>query len=80
MVEILTFLRDVGEARHNEILKQGFVGSRETFAKRMRSLEDLRLIKRTVINSKPPGVSYSLTPKGHKVISLLRELEKILKG
>lgn len=79
-VEILFFLGDVGEARYNEILKHGFVGSRETFARRMKELESLSLIVRRVVGTRPPGVSYRLTSKGERVVSLLKELEKVIKG
>ncbi len=79
-VEILRFLDKVGRARHNEILKQNFVGSRETFARRLRELEELGLIKRTILHLRPPGVSYSLTKKGKRVIILLNNLEEILQS
>ncbi|MEE8168617.1 MAG: winged helix-turn-helix transcriptional regulator [Candidatus Hydrothermarchaeales archaeon] len=77
-VEILRFLDTVGEARHNKILNQNFVESRETFARRLRELEELELIKRKILHLRPPGVSYSLTKKGKRVIILLNDLEEIL--
>ncbi len=78
-VEILRFLDEKGEVRHNEILKQDFVKSRETFSKRLHELEELNLIRRTVLDTKPPGVVYSLTGKGKETKKLLDRLEGILK-
>jgi DNA-binding HxlR family transcriptional regulator len=78
-VEILRFLDEKGEVRHNEILKQDFVRSRETFSRRLHELGKLNLIKRSVLDTKPPGVTYSLTKKGKKAKELLDQLESVLK-
>ncbi len=78
-VEILSFLDKKGETRHNEILKQDFVKSRETFSRRLHELEELNLIRRTILDTKPPGVMYSLTNKGKETKKLLAQLEKVLK-
>lgn len=78
-VEILRFLDKKGNVRHNEILKQDFVRSRETFSRRLHELEKLKLIRRSVLNTKPPGVTYSLTKNGREAKKLLDHLESVLK-
>ena len=77
-IEIISYLRKVGKAGYYETLKQGFVVSRETFSNVMKELQQQGIVARKVIDSHPPKVRYSLTPKGREVAEMLNRLDKTL--
>lgn len=78
MLDILLYLNKVESAGYYSLYKQGFVVSRQTFANILKGLESLNLIKRTIVENRPPRVNYCLTDKGKKVVALLEELDEIL--
>jgi DNA-binding HxlR family transcriptional regulator len=77
-MEVIFFLDKVGKAGYYEIYKQNFVVSRQTFANLLKELEDKGIVGRKVIDGRPPRVEYSLTEKGIRMVTLLKELNKIL--
>lgn len=63
-VEILTYLYSGRRARFQEIKKAlGDISARVLSVKLTR-LEELGFVRRTVLDTRPPGVEYSLTEKG----------------
>lgn len=79
-VEAILYLHRVGRAGYYEMLKQGFVVSRETFSILIRELEREGIVARRLIDSRPPRVEYSLTGKGREVAEALSRLDEILRG
>jgi DNA-binding HxlR family transcriptional regulator len=79
-VEAILYLQRVGRAGYYEMLKQGFVVSRETFSILIRELEREGIVARRLIDSRPPRVEYSLTGKGREVAEALSRLDEILRG
>ena len=77
-IEMISYIHKVGEAGYYEMLKQGFVASRRTFAILIKELEKEGIVARELINSRPPRVKYSLTKKGKEVAENLSKLDKIL--
>lgn len=77
---MILYLRGVEKANYYTLLKQGFVGSRETFSLLLKALEDGGVVERKLIDSRPPKVEYSLTRKGRAVAELLERLERVLKA
>lgn len=65
-----------GKRRFNELA--GAVGgcNSRTLRDRLKGLEELGIIERTVIAVMPPWVEYDLTPKGHELGLALRRLEE----
>ncbi len=69
-VEILTFLFTGGASRFQEIKKAlGDISARVLSVKLAR-LERLGFVRRSVLDTRPPGVEYSLTEKGRQVARL----------
>ena len=77
-IDILLFLHKNGEARYSEISKRRFVSSRETLSRRLRELEDLKLIIRDVKSTRPPMTVYYLSKLGKQLVSLLFSISEIL--
>jgi DNA-binding HxlR family transcriptional regulator len=65
-----------GKRRFNEL--GGAVGgcNSRTLRDRLRSLEELGIIERTVVAVMPPWVEYDLSPKGQELATALRLLEE----
>lgn len=78
-IEMVSYIHKVGKAGYYEMLKQGFVVSRETFSILIKELEKEGIVARKLINSRPPRVEYSLTKKGKEVAENLSKLDKILR-
>ena len=78
MMDIRVYLLKTEKANYYTIQKQGFVGSRQTFANRLKELERRGIVNREVIASRPPRVEYSLTNKGKDVVRRLEALKKII--
>ena len=64
-----------GKRRFNELA--GAVGgcNSRTLRDRLKLLEELGIIERTVVVLMPPWVEYDLTPKGHELAEALKRLE-----
>jgi DNA-binding HxlR family transcriptional regulator len=69
-VEILTFLYSTQQARFQEIKKALGEISARVLSLKLTRLEGLGLVRRTVLDTKPPGVEYSLTDKGLQAAKL----------
>lgn len=69
-----------GEAGYYKLVKQNFVGSRETFSLLVKTLEKEGIVERKLIDSRPPRVQYNLTRKGKEVAEILLKLDRVLKG
>ncbi len=70
-ISIITTIGNFKRLRFNGILSrvEGVTG--KTLAERLKELEKLRLIKRTVYKEIPPRVEYELTPKGEKLMKAI---------
>lgn len=79
-IETIFYLHKVGKAGYYEMLKQGFVASRETFSILIKELEKESIVARKLIDSRPPRVEYALTSKGKEVAETLNKLDKTLRG
>lgn len=76
-IEILHCLAEGGTLRYKEI-KQRLVGiSPRTLAKRLKQLENIKLINRKAYAEIPPRVEYSLTDRGEKLASILSQVWKM---
>jgi DNA-binding HxlR family transcriptional regulator len=51
--------------------------STRTLSERLKDLEDEGLVIRELVEHRPPRSIYSISEKGKKVLSLLREIEKL---
>lgn len=71
VIETIHYINRVGKAGYYELYKQGFVVSRQTFAKILKILEEKRIVSRKVIEGRPPRVEYSLTEKGKEIAKIL---------
>jgi DNA-binding HxlR family transcriptional regulator len=69
-VEILTFLYSSQQARFQEIKKALGEISARVLSLKLTRLEALGLVRRTVLDTKPPGVEYALTDKGLQAAKL----------
>jgi len=78
VVDVILYLNRVESAGYYSLYKQNFVVSRQTFANILKELEGLNLIKRSVIEGRPPRVKYGLTEKGKEIAALLEKLNEIL--
>lgn len=77
-IEMVLHLRKAGEVSYYQLLKKGFVGSRETFSTLLKELEKKNIVRRRLLNTRPLRVLYALTSKGNEVAEVLEKLEKIL--
>ena len=75
-IEVLSYLFKVERANYYAIQKQGFVGSRQTFANLLKELEKRGIVNREVLESRPPRVEYSLTNRGKEIARILEMLKK----
>ena len=71
---ILWHLQD-GPVRFNELSRQLVGASRKMINERLKELESLGMVERTVICERPIAVSYSLTPFGHSSLMVLDTLK-----
>ncbi len=69
-VEILTFLFTEGASRFQEIKKAFRDISARVLSVKLARLERLGFVRRSVLDTRPPGVEYSLTEKGRQVAQL----------
>ena len=70
-ISIITTVGNFKKLRFNDILNrvEGVTG--KTLAERLKELEILKLIKRTLYKEIPPRVEYELTPKGKKLMKAI---------
>jgi len=72
MLLTLSVLKEAPK-RTNQI-KRSLVGiSNKILSERLRKLEKMGFIRRNIINSTPPGVVYSLTERGGRLINFINE-------
>jgi DNA-binding HxlR family transcriptional regulator len=64
-----------GKRRFNELASVVGGCNSRTLRDRLKGLEDLGILERTVITQMPPWVEYNLTPKGRELGLALRKLE-----
>jgi len=69
-LEILTFLYTASVARFQEIRKALGDISARVLSLKLARLESLGFVHRAVLDTRPPGVEYSLTEKGGEVAKL----------
>lgn len=73
--KILLNLERTGKMRYSEIVKA--VGYSTTTTRSLKSMEKLSIVKREVLNEPYRPVAYSLTEKGRRLTSVLKELENL---
>ena len=66
---------DEEDLRFNEIKGRIDNLSSSALSKRLKGLEQGGIVERTVIDTSPPAVSYSLTDRGIRIGEMLRQLE-----
>ncbi len=71
---IISVIGNSGRLRFNQILRALPGMSPKTLSERLKSLEELGLIKRIVYPEKPPRVEYSLTRRGEGLMRAIRPL------
>jgi DNA-binding HxlR family transcriptional regulator len=69
-IEILTVLYTLNPIGFEELRKSLKGISSRVLSKKLKMLEDMRLIEREVLNTRPPKVRYALTEKGSTVSTL----------
>jgi DNA-binding HxlR family transcriptional regulator len=77
-IRILIFLDEKGgEARYGDLAK--FIASRGTLSMNLKDLEEERLIKRRIVETKPIQAYYTLTAKGFEITRRLKEIKTIIR-
>jgi len=71
-IAILNTLK-LGNARFSDL--EGQV-KHSTLAKRLKELEEKGLIKRKVVNLRPPRTEYSITDLGKRSLSMIKQLRE----
>ena len=79
-VQIL-WLLFAGHRRPSVLLRECPGLSAKVMNERLRKMQQFRVVDRTALGTKPPlVVEYSLTPIGHRFISVLREVSELQKS
>jgi DNA-binding HxlR family transcriptional regulator len=73
--KILLTLEKAGKMRHSDIVK--VVGYSTTTTRALKSMERHGIVRKEVLNEPYRPVSYSLTDKGRKLVTFLKELENL---
>lgn len=70
-ISIITTIGNFRRLRFNDILSrvEGVAG--KTLAERLKELEALQLVKRTIYKEIPPRVEYELTQRGEKLMKAI---------
>ncbi|AHF02955.1 transcriptional regulator [Marichromatium purpuratum 984] len=71
---ILWHLQD-GPVRFNELARQLGGASRKMVAQRLREMEEMGLVERTVLSTRPIAVTYEITAFGRSSLSVLEQLK-----
>lgn len=77
---LILLLLNTGTMRYNEIRREIVGLSHKMLTQTLRSLEDEKLITRTVYPVVPPHVEYALTPAGEALIDSLRSLIGVIEN
>jgi len=75
-ISIVITIGNFKQVRFNDILKRVSGISPKTLTERLKELERVKLLNRTVYAEIPPRVEYSLTAKGKKLMNALVPLIK----
>jgi DNA-binding HxlR family transcriptional regulator len=79
--ETLEFVSEKGSVHYGEILKYDLenhiVQSRATVTLIVRGLSNMKILKRTVMDTRPIRTIYQPTEKGLKLLKHLKEIEKL---
>lgn len=70
---IIWHLKD-GPMRFNALSRELGGASKKMIAERLKELEDVGLVRREVMATKPVAVAYELTPFGHSALGILVSL------
>lgn len=73
--KIVSTLDKVAKMRYTDIVK--IVGYSTTTTRSLKSMEKLGMVKRELLNEPYRPVAYSLTEKGKKLATLLKEIETL---
>lgn len=73
--KILLGMEKAGKLKYSEIVK--IVGYSTTTTRSLKSMEQLGVVKREVLDEPYRPVAYSLTDKGRKLAGLLKQLESL---
>ena len=76
---MILHIHKVGEISYYQLLKKGFLKSRESFSILLKELEKENIVERRVLDMRPPRALYALTSEGKDVAEVLEKLEKILR-
>ena len=71
---ILWHLKD-GPVRFNDLARQLGGASKKMVAERLRELEELKLVERKVLSTRPIAVTYEITPFGRSALGILEQLK-----
>ncbi|WP_242466054.1 winged helix-turn-helix transcriptional regulator [Marichromatium gracile] len=71
---ILWHLQD-GPVRFNDLARQLGGASRKMVAQRLREMEEMGLVERTVLSTRPIAVTYEITDFGRSLLSVLEQLK-----
>ena len=69
-IEIFVILYNLGPVGFEDLRRRLGVISPRVLSQKLKTMESGRLVRRTLIDSRPPGVRYSLTEKGVTVARL----------
>ncbi|MGX9417575.1 winged helix-turn-helix transcriptional regulator [Vibrio sp. RC27] len=72
---ILWHLRDE-PVRFNELCRMISGASKKMIDQRLKELEERKLVKRNVLNTRPVAVSYEITDFGRTALGFLKELKE----
>jgi len=76
-VRVLLYLESEGAASYTDLLRN-VVRSRSTLASALTQLARAKLIERKVHPSKPIRTDYRLTERGQSLVSLLKDVRRLL--
>jgi DNA-binding HxlR family transcriptional regulator len=72
---ILWHLKD-GPVRFNDLARQLGGASKKIVTQRLKEMEDMDLIKREVLSTKPYAVAYEITDFGRSALGVLEDLKE----
>jgi DNA-binding HxlR family transcriptional regulator len=73
--KILLSMEKAGKMRYSEIVK--IVGYSSTTTRALKNMEKHSMVRKEVLNEPYRPVSYSLTDKGRKLATLVKDLESL---
>ena len=72
---ILWHLQD-GPVRFNDLARQLGGASKKMVVQRLKEMEDIGLVKRTVLSTRPVAVAYEITEFGRSSLAVLEQLKQ----